>query len=168
MLSQIELVPLAHMIRRRQRQLQVQCTSFHTLIANRGCAILRSLSPNSSNSPAHASVPSSLGVPAQIDGINGEVQEERRQVMVMAATNCPWDIDEALRRRLEKRIYIPLPGVEQRAQLLRLSMQVMPAACRPAYARCRAWRAAFQLHALHIVQTLLAPHLPCHLWRVAS
>ncbi|KAA0192745.1 hypothetical protein HAZT_HAZT008466 [Hyalella azteca] len=44
----------------------------------------------------------------QMDGIQAN-EEEPKVVMVLAATNFPWDIDEALRRRLEKRIYIPLP-----------------------------------------------------------
>lgn len=44
-------------------------------------------------------------------------------VMVLAATNFPWDIDEALRRRLEKRIYIPLPNREGREALLRISLR---------------------------------------------
>lgn len=46
-----------------------------------------------------------------------------KQVMVLAATNRPWDLDEALRRRLEKRIYIPLPEAPGRTQLFEINLK---------------------------------------------
>ena len=49
--------------------------------------------------------------------------EPGKVVMVLAATNFPWDIDEALRRRLEKRIYIPLPTLEGREALLKINLK---------------------------------------------
>ncbi|KAF7493110.1 Katanin p60 ATPase-containing subunit A-like 1 [Sarcoptes scabiei] len=58
----------------------------------------------------------------QMDGITNN-DDPSKVVMVLAATNFPWDIDEALRRRLEKRIYIPLPTLEGREALLRINLR---------------------------------------------
>ncbi|KAJ5138542.1 uncharacterized protein N7515_003390 [Penicillium bovifimosum] len=41
------------------------------------------------------------------------------RVLVLAATNLPWDIDEAARRRFVRRQYIPLPEQHVREQQLR-------------------------------------------------
>merc|ERR1712070_170182 len=46
-----------------------------------------------------------------------------KTVIVLAATNVPWELDEALRRRLEKRIYIPLPTALGRKQLLSIALR---------------------------------------------
>jgi katanin p60 ATPase-containing subunit A1 len=50
---------------------------------------------------------------------------KRKTVIVLAATNTPWDLDEALRRRLEKRVYIPLPDPEGRMELFRINMKTL-------------------------------------------
>merc|ERR1719445_99236 len=59
----------------------------------------------------------------QMDGMSSIEAEPGKVVMVLAATNFPWDIDEALRRRLEKRIYIPLPTLEGREALLKINLK---------------------------------------------
>lgn len=47
---------------------------------------------------------------------NGEVMADR--VLVMGATNIPWELDEAVLRRLVKRVYVPLPDAVARAALI--------------------------------------------------
>ncbi|KAL7615693.1 hypothetical protein Lser_V15G01327 [Lactuca serriola] len=67
----------------------------------------------------------------QVDGVNNAGTNEdgsRKIVMVLAATNFPWDIDEALRRRLEKRIYIPLPNFESRKELIKINLKTVEVA----------------------------------------
>ncbi|XP_055852014.1 katanin p60 ATPase-containing subunit A-like 1 isoform X2 [Episyrphus balteatus] len=58
----------------------------------------------------------------QMDGLNAAMQDDK-VIMVLAATNHPWDIDEAFRRRFEKRIYISLPNEETRSALLDLCLK---------------------------------------------
>lgn len=41
------------------------------------------------------------------------------QVLVLGATNLPWSIDEAARRRFSKKLYIPLPDYQTRLMQLR-------------------------------------------------
>ena len=66
----------------------------------------------------------------QIDGISEyndvfeeETGKKQKFVMVLGATNLPWDLDDALRRRFEKRIYIPLPNPVGRRQMFEINFK---------------------------------------------
>jgi len=54
----------------------------------------------------------------QMDGVGGKDSEKR--VLVLGATNVPWELDPAIRRRFEKRVYIPLPGVQARKEIFKI------------------------------------------------
>jgi vacuolar protein-sorting-associated protein 4 len=47
-------------------------------------------------------------------------------VLVLGATNIPWALDNAIKRRFEKRIYIPLPGPEARKRMFELNVGTTP------------------------------------------
>lgn len=54
---------------------------------------------------------------AQFDGAMGGSTEDK--VYVMAASNRPQDLDDAVRRRLDRRIYVPLPDTGGRKEFLK-------------------------------------------------
>lgn len=51
----------------------------------------------------------------QMQGVNNP----NERVLVLGATNLPWALDPAIRRRFERRVYIALPDLEARMYLLR-------------------------------------------------
>ncbi|CAI2362114.1 unnamed protein product [Moneuplotes crassus] len=68
----------------------------------------------------------------QMDGVTSGTTSEyleeskdspSKNIMVLAATNRPWDLDEAIIRRLEKRVYIPLPKEKGRKALFDLNLK---------------------------------------------
>lgn len=58
----------------------------------------------------------------QMDGVG----KTDSQVLVLGATNVPWELDAAIRRRFEKRVYIPLPEPEARAYMIKLNLGDTP------------------------------------------
>ncbi|KAL3924210.1 MAG: hypothetical protein SGILL_001187 [Bacillariaceae sp.] len=58
----------------------------------------------------------------QMDGVG----KEEAQILVLGATNIPWELDAAIRRRFEKRVYIPLPEAEARSYMVKLHLGDTP------------------------------------------
>lgn len=56
----------------------------------------------------------------QFDGVTGATAT---RLLVMGATNLPWEIDEAGLRRFTKRIYIRMPSGPDRGELLRMLLK---------------------------------------------
>lgn len=50
----------------------------------------------------------------QMDGVG----KDDKGVLVLGATNIPWGLDSAIRRRFEKRVYIALPCKMARAMII--------------------------------------------------
>ncbi|XLS48582.1 hypothetical protein HN51_022940, partial [Arachis hypogaea] len=55
----------------------------------------------------------------QVDGVNNSSTNKDGTCKIIM------DIDEALRQRLEKRIYIPLPNFESRKELIRINLKTV-------------------------------------------
>lgn len=54
----------------------------------------------------------------QMDGVNSN-SSNFQPVLVLGTTNIPWEIDSGIRRRFERRIYIPIPDEKSRILLIR-------------------------------------------------
>jgi len=50
------------------------------------------------------------------------VGNDTEGILILGATNIPWALDTAIRRRFEKRIYIPLPDEKSIIRLLEIEM----------------------------------------------
>jgi len=58
----------------------------------------------------------------QMNGVGNDMDG----ILVLAATNIPWQLDAAIRRRFEKRIYIPLPEAPARTHMFQIHLGKTP------------------------------------------
>jgi vacuolar protein-sorting-associated protein 4 len=63
----------------------------------------------------------------QIDGVGND----NTGVLLLAATNLPWTLDPAMRRRFQRKIHIPLPDEEARVRMFEIHVGDVPCGLEP-------------------------------------
>ncbi len=63
----------------------------------------------------------------QMNGVGNDTSG----ILVLGATNTPWALDSGIRRRFEKRIYIPLPEAPARARVFQIHVKDTPHTLKP-------------------------------------
>ncbi len=58
---------------------------------------------------------------SELDGLEQKGRDDI-YVLTIAATNRPWDLDPAVLSRFEKKIYVPLPDLEARKEILQIHL----------------------------------------------
>lgn len=58
----------------------------------------------------------------QMDGVG----KDSRGVLILGATNIPWQLDAAIRRRFQRRIHISLPDINARMKMFQLAVGNTP------------------------------------------
>lgn len=58
----------------------------------------------------------------QMDGVG----KDSTGVLILGATNIPWQLDSAIRRRFQRRVYISLPDMAARMKMFKISIGSTP------------------------------------------
>lgn len=64
----------------------------------------------------------------QMDGVG----KDSKGVLILGATNIPWQLDAAIRRRFQRRVHISLPELPARVKMFELSVGTTPCELNPA------------------------------------
>ena len=64
----------------------------------------------------------------QMDGVG----KDSKGVLILGATNIPWQLDAAIRRRFQRRVHISLPDLPGRMKMFEMSVGTTPCDLKPA------------------------------------
>ncbi|KAF8314001.1 AAA ATPase, partial [Clavulina sp. PMI_390] len=80
-------------------------------------AIFGSRTTSASSSTTHRSMLTEFMT--EMDGLNSGAMNKKKGLVVIGATNRPFDLDDAILRRLPLRLLVDLPGLKERERIFR-------------------------------------------------